>query len=634
MLPEGPEKQLAAEVARLVHDDRKRDAAALVADTFEIKVKLTDDNPDKYLPILQNYLHVLLENKAPEEAAELLWKPNLFTPRPKYTRDIWKLFDTSSQGLIMGAGSCSKSFGMGVRLLLEYTRDPEWTTIKVIGPSEDHLQANLFSHLVSLHGSASLPLPGEVGELFIGLNRRNLTSAIKGVVIPIGKTKKAGRLQGTKRKPRPRVHPVFGPLSRLFIFIDELENVPGGLWADIDNVLSNAAEEPGQFGIWGAFNPTNQQSESAKRAEPPFSWQDFDVDKHYEWKSTRGWDVLRLDGEKCENVVEGKTIYPGLQTRQGLEAIAKNSGGRNSPGYSSMGRGAYPPTGIELAIIPPGMFNKMRGEFVWLDAPVAVGACDLAFEGKAAAVFTLGKWGKATGMKLPPTLELPLGVTVMFKDDRGRVIPQWGLQADQQFTLPKAETVAMTKAIIEVCKKAGVKPEYFSCDRTGAGAGTADLIKHDWSPAIHDLNYSQSPSKGKIMSEDTKTCEDEFDRVCSELWYALRAFGEFGYLLLNPAMGIEVLAAQITNRKAKTGKIKKVESKKDYMSRGKESPDEADSLTLFVHAARKGSGVVLSMKRDNKEDPGDEEDDWYSYTLNKQGGAYISSDNCTDALGE
>src|SRR5438477_286885 len=80
--------------------------------------------------------------------------------------------------------------------------DPENTAVKVLGPSEDHLEANLFSHLVDLHRCASLPMPGEVGELFIGMDRRNQTASIKGTVIPIGKVKKAGRLQGTKRKAR------------------------------------------------------------------------------------------------------------------------------------------------------------------------------------------------------------------------------------------------------------------------------------------------------------------------------------------------------------------------------------------------------------------------------------------------
>lgn len=635
MLPEGPGKILAAEVARLVHSDQKREAALAIADACQISIKLSDNNPAKYIPILTHYLHELLENDAPEEAAQLLWTPTLFNPAPQSTKDLWNLFRTTNQGLIMGGGSMSKSYSVGVRLFLEYVRDPEYTAVRVLGPSEDHLEANLFSHLVRLHNSATLPMPGEIGELFIGRSRRNQAGAIKGLVIPVGKTKKAGRIQGTKRVPRPIAHPLFGPLSRLFLFLDEIENIPQGVWGDIDNVLSQVEEEGevGGFKIFGAYNPRNQRDEVGLRAEPPFGWESFDVDQHFRWKSVRGWDVLRLDGEKCENVITGKIIYPGLQTRAGLSAIAINAGGLQSPGYYTMGRGAYPPQGIELAVIPPGMLSKMRGEFIWLDAPVHVAACDLALEGGAGAPYTLGRWGRATGMKLPPTLEFPNGRTVMFKDTHSRSTTRWGLQADQQFMLPKGDTVAMAARLIDINKKAGVKPEYFACDRTGHGAGIADLMKNDWSPSIHDVNYSNSPSKYKLMTEDSKTCEEEFNRICCELWFGLRAYAEFGYLLLHPSMNLEKLSIQVTQRRfVTTGKKKKVQTKKEYVSTGKPSPDEADSLTLFVFAARKGSGVILSMK-DDVGLPGQEEGDdgWYDERPLK-GGSYIDATNTTDYL--
>lgn len=294
---EGFEKVFADKVNSLVHSDKKFEAACELDGFLKLDLHLEDD-PKKYLPVLQHWLHYLLNSDRPEEAAKLLWTPNQFTPDPQFTKDVWKLFSESSHGLIMGAASCSKSYGFGVRFFLEWIRDPEWTTIKVLGPSEDHLEQNLFSHLVGLHKSASLPMPGEVGNLFIGLDRRNQLSSIKGIVIPIGQKKKAGRLQGTKRRPRPAPHEIFGPLSRMFIFVDEIENVPGGLWSDIDNVLSNIQEEgdTSGFKLFGAFNPTNQGDEVAKRVEPLFGWEGFDIDDHYRWKSKRDWDVLRLDG--------------------------------------------------------------------------------------------------------------------------------------------------------------------------------------------------------------------------------------------------------------------------------------------------------------------------------------------------
>jgi hypothetical protein len=621
----------AKEVAGLVHKEKFRDAAQMVSDFCALDVKIESDNPATTLPPLQHYLHYLLNEGGMEEAAQLLWTPTQFTPEPQFTQDLWSLFDNSSMGLIMGAASCSKSFGMGVRLFLEWIRDPQWTSIKVLGPSEDHLETNLFSHLVGLHQSAKLPMPGEVGELFIGIDRRNQLSTIKGVVIPVGRVKKAGRLQGGKRKPRPDPHPVFGSLSRMFIFIDEIENVPGGLWSDIDNILSNVDEEGSEgFKIFGAYNPTNRSDEVGKRAEPPFGWENFDTETHYRWKSTRGWDVLRLSGEQSENVKQKRLVFPGLQTVAGLETIAKNSGGKNSAGYFSMGLGAYPPSGVELTVIPPGMLQKWRGEFIWLSEPQPCGACDLALEGGAAASFTLGKFGKATGYKLMPSLDYPEGQTVMFKDPQTHaVVPRVGIQVVSQFALAKGDTIAMKNQLIQLCRRSGIRPEYFAMDKTGgAGTGVADLMKHEWSAAIHAINFSESSSESKIMQEDAQTAYEQYLLVCSELWFALRAFGEFGHLLIHPSVDMTKLTPQLTQRKFRmSGAKTKVESKRDFISRGFPSPDEADSLTLLVHAVRKGLALIPSMRGSEDAESGEEEDGWWSGN-----GVRIDPSNMTDYL--
>ena len=634
MLPPGPEKELAAQAAVFLHSEKPLDAAALVSDFYRVPFKVRSHDPAQAWPVLTPYLHELLDNNGKEDAARLLWTPNQFTCEPGSVKSVWSLLDDSSMFLIEGAAKMGKSFSAGVYFFLEWVRDPRYTTIRVLGPSEDHLEGNLFSHLVNLHNQASIPMPGEIGELFIGLTRRNQVSAIKGVVIPKGNNTKAGRLQGGHRVPRPSPHPVFGPLSRMFLFLDEIENIPKGVWKDVDNVLSEIEEKGAQgFKIGGAYNPTNPYDEVGKRAEPVFGWEGVDVDTHFRWKSKRGWEVLRLDGERSENVVAGKIIHPGLQTRSGLEAIALNAGGRNSPGYQTMGRGMYPSMGIEATVIPSGMFPKWKGEFIWLEDPTPVSSTDLALDGGDEAVHTLGLFGRASGMRLPPSIEFPQGRTVMFKNQSGVILPRWGLQANQQFALPKGDTIVMKDGIIGINRKSGVRGDYYACDRTGHGAGTADLIKHEWSPLIHDINYSQSSSNEKLMSEDSKTCHEQYDRMNTELWFALRAWGEFGYLLINPSMDMSKLAPQLTQRRFQSSAGKtKVESKKDYMSRGFGSPNDADSLTLLVHAARKGSGLILSMRGDSVELPGDFVEDWMQSRY--PGGARIDESNRHDYLDE
>jgi len=372
----------------------------------------------------------------------------------------------------------------------------------------------------------------------------------------------------------------------------------------------------------------------AKRAEPTFGWSNLDEDTHFRWKSTRGWDVLRLDGEQCENVKQGRILYPGLQTKEGLEQIARDGGGTDSAGYLTMGRGMYPRQGTALTIIPEGMFEKMRGEFIWLDNPQTVGATDLALDGGDPAVHSLGKWGLATGMKLPATREHPNGQIIMFKDDRGRVRPRYGLLLTKQFSLEPGETVKMSEQVIEVNRKSATKPEMYACDATGHGRGTADLVKHNWSSAIHSVNYSEGSTDDKIFVEDEKKCSEEYERMFTQLWFGLRKWAEFGYVLIAPGVDTSKLKQQVVSRRFRLGAGKsKAESKKDYQLRTNQgSPNEADSFTLLVHAARKGSGVTLSMSGESNLSRDTDMDDWPQSEY--ANGVRIDSTNQTDILDE
>ena len=219
----------------------------------------------------------------------------------------------------------------------------------------------------------------------------------------------------------------------------------------------------------------------------------------------------------------------------------------------------------------------------------------------------------------------------MFKDPRGQVVPRWGLQAKQQFVLPKGDTIAMKTSVLDMNRKSGTRPEYYACDRTGHGAGVADMIRHEWSTTIHDVNYSSGASETKIMQEDSRTCKEEYERIFSELWFALRLWGEFGYLLIHPSMDMTKLTQQLTNRRFRTKAGRKcVESKTDYKSRGFESPGEADSLTLLVHAVRKGSGVIPSMRGAAVDGPDAGDDDWGNASY--PGGTRIDESNRSQIL--
>lgn len=600
-----PQKKLIEAVSERLHSEQYFEAAKLVASWLAEQTK-TKPAPvqekkqaDELLTLL---LHWCLDNGHPEEAAQLLWGRELFDPRPNSTKQVWKAFDESNFVLLMGAGSMSKSYSMGVRLMLEWIRDPQYTTIKVLGPSEQHLEDNLFTHLVTLHRQATIPLPGEVGKLFIGLDPRERKSSITGVVIPLGK-KAAGRLQGVKRINRKKPHPKFGKLSRMFVFLDEIANIPKGIWRDVDNVITNASGDG--LKIIGAFNPTDQQDEVGLRTEPPKGWQMFDADSDFDWVSTRGWRVIRLDAAQCENVKAKRMVYPGLQTYEGFQMLIKNSGGMDSPGYWSMGRGCFPPIGVPLSIIPAGLLVDFKAEFIWLERPTPCGGVDLALLGGDVAVFVKGSFGLATGVIFPPSLQHPNGHTVKFKNSKGTPTPRWALQVESMLKLPKGDTPAIKSEVLRISRSMGIKPEWLCLDRTGNGQGVYDLCRFEYGEVI-GVNYSEGANDTKIMVEDYDTAKNLYDRVQSELLFAARKFIEFGYVKASPGFPTEELYPQLTGRRFRScGKKSKAEEKDAYQSRNNsKSPDEADAFTLLIHAVRKASGLIPGMDPSNSTEIG------------------------------
>ena len=576
--------------AELLHDNKKRDAARLVADFSKFPTsKLTNSAVE--VQLLQGLLYWCLNNSHYADAATLLWTPNQFTPKPRCTQLVWNSIDEHVGSMLMGASSMSKSFGGGVYFFLDWLRDPEFTTVKVVGPSENHLQDNLFSHLIELHRSASIPLPGIIGDLFMGLNLRSRRGSISGVVIPLGK-RAAGRLQGTKRFPRAKPHPTFGPLSRLRVLLDEVEHIPQGIWSDIDNLVSNTEELHG-LKIVGAFNPKDPTGPCGIRCEPPGGWNSFKIEEDELWVSKRGWSVVRLDAERSENVVAGKVVFPGLQSAEGLAALVSSSGGVTAPNYYTFGRAAFPPLGASFSVFPGGTIAKLKGKPIWYEAPMRCGAADIALEGGDNPVFASGEYGLASGLIKPATVDFPQGERVMFKNEKGHSQLRPMVYCDQLFSLQTGDTMSVSRQIVDLAKKLDIKPEWFIMDRTGNGAGVHDVVMETWSGGVRGLNYSETATERKILIEDSKTPKESYYRAVSELWFAAEKWTRAGSALLNPEILSEKLLGQLSGRLYQAmGLLDKVESKRDYKSRNNPSPDEADAWTLLIHVVRLASGAT------------------------------------------
>lgn len=577
------------EVARALHTGAGWIAAANVIQGFA-KERPVDNDVDA-VEVLRALVQWLLDSDRYDLAAQVLWSPTQFCSEPRSVQSIWSEVRSNPLTLLMGASSMGKSYTPGVLFLLEWLRDPEWTAVRCVGPTEAHLATNLFSHLTSLHQTASIPLPGVSRDLFIGLDPKRQEGGILGVIIPQGSARARGRLQGSKRRPRPKPHPVFGSLSRLLLLIDELENVAPAVYSDLENIVANIQQErdPG-FRIVASWNPKDRGLKPYELAEPPLGWPRVDIDKDFVWNSRRGYRVVRLDAAQSENVLTGKVIFPGLQTKAGFDKTVMVAGGVGSPGYYTFARGMYPPTGGSKTLMTGEQLEMRLAVPIWKSPPVAAAGVDLALTGGASAPFCRGWFGEATGVKLAD------GRAVMFRNSAGDVISRPVIYCDAIDPLEAGPTVPMAKTVRTAADANRVAPAWLAVDRTGNGSGVHDILTAIWSSDVRGVNYSEGATDKKILAEDKDTAKKLYGRVVSELWFAVQKFVQYGFLWFSPTLaGREELFQQLTSRQFDPQRADRVESKKEYCDRGFRSPDEADSLTLMVHAVRLEADVLWSF---------------------------------------
>ncbi len=195
----------------------------------------------------------------------------------------------------------------------------------------------------------------------------------------------------------------------------------------------------------------------------------------------------------------------------------------------------------------------------------------------------------------------------MFKSLKtGRVLARNVVFLEALLKLPKGETVAIKNEIIRLARSFSIRPDWLCVDKTGAGQGVFDLLRFEFGEII-GVNYSEGASETRIFTEDHAPACELYERMQTELWFALRKFIEFEYCKISVSVPSEDLFPQLSNRRYRAGKRAKAEPKNEYQARcqGK-SPDEADGFTLLVHCVRKAAGFIPGMSPENSSETRDD----------------------------
>lgn len=287
------------------------------------------------LTICRGLTQHLLDNDQYLEVATLQWGSDMFNTEPESSRRVFNAWHTKNKILLMGASSMSKTFSSGAWLVLDWMRDPLYTTVKLAAVSENHLNDNLFAHVRRLLNNCAIPLPYDIhfldSDLWFGVRGAGYEFGFSGLAFKQSQ-ETSGQFKGYKILPVRKIpHPKFGAMSRLRVLGDEGQNWPGGPFKDFNSLVASMGDDH-LIKLGVAFNPEDQARTVVQMAEPDQGWLDEDLDRLYDYTSKQGYSVVRLDAAKSENVVQRKRVFHGLQTYEGYLSYLK-AGGDNSANY-------------------------------------------------------------------------------------------------------------------------------------------------------------------------------------------------------------------------------------------------------------------------------------------------------------
>lgn len=539
-----------------------------------VKFQVTTEQEAK-IGVISLYYSLLNEGDY-TNAALLAWGDVQFNPNARAVQLIWRYLNdpTESKVLIMGAGSQGKTYTTSAWAVQNWSRDPQYTCGKIVSTTAGHAKSGIMSRISAFHNNSLIQIPGEVtagGIIYPGSDK---AASILQVAIPDGDSGE-GRITGFHPYPRLSIHPQFGKMSRGFVVIDEADVVAEGLWRGVDNVLGNQ-DYQGSIKVIALTNPRNKANPFAYRAEPVDGWTSIgdDVDS---WVSREGWRVIRLDASKSENVINKKTIFPGLMTYEGYMNYVRK--GDKDPSYWTYARSIYPPESTAtFNVVSLSSFQNSVGRLTFESYVTPVASIDPAFAfGGDEAIMTLGRFGTAIGFTS--------GNSMIFEHyPRARK----ALQVETQIVLSKGKSHEMGKQIIDLLRSYGVRPEWVAIDKTGPGRGLYDYLSWQYG-SIMGIEWGSAATETKILQEDTEVANLRYKGISAEMWFAFAQWLDYGFIKFSPTMDrFFKLRDELTLRRWKYYQtLQQLEDKATFKADNKgRSCDMSDSLVMLVHPIR------------------------------------------------
>lgn len=356
-------------------------------------------------------------------------------------------------------------------------------------------------------------------------------------------------------------------VGRIFILIDEATDISEGIWEAIKGNIKQGNR--GHYFIGLMANPFLKGDVFGQASRPEAGWESV-TERDEEWPTATGGWCVRLDGEKNPRIVDKNDALFWLPTEEDNEKQARDNGGKNSVGYYRFVKAFWPPQGVDSGIYAPVDFElgQSLGPPTWAEKPELHSSLDPAFtSGGDKSSVTIFNYGRTTaGYKV------------------AEVVDKFAVQTDaSDTTTPISHQVVRNWR--KDCERRGIPPRN-ACFESSGSPSFADIVKKEWSPAVHAVNTQGKASARPVGHEkhpDGKKvlCNERFANKATEVWYGAHPYLFAGQIRGVPNDTISELCLRRPDGKD-AGRLKKVESKRVFRSREGKSPDDSDSFLIGI----------------------------------------------------
>ena len=445
-----------------------------------------------------------------------------------------------------GCGASGKTFGATLFATVWWLANPAKSTVVLTSTTAKMIRKRMWANLQDLVRK-SRGFPGNMVDSKMALQaiKGDDRHSISAIAVAEGNTSKAvANIQG--------IH-----AERVMVIIDEATDTPEAAFEACTNLSKGCRE----FKMLVIGNPASKYDPHGRFCTPAKGWRSVTIEDQH-WLTERGM-CRRFDGMKSPNISEGRTKYPYLITHDQVLSAMRHEG-EQSPTFWKYTRGFWSPDGMVKTVLSESLIetHTPTRKLTFTTNVQVVAGLDPGFGGDR-CVLRFAKVGTANDK-----------VSILFQD-----IVQ--ISPNAQLTEPVHYQIA--NRVKEECSKRGVSPDRFALDSSGEGGGLADILTREWG-VVHRVEFGGSPSAIPVSDEDSRPCNEAYDRKVTELWFSMRKWVVEERV---GGMDIETLqefcARMFDDSKRKIS----VESKTVMKQRTGKSPDLADAATVLLDLVRK-----------------------------------------------